>query len=127
MRKDQGFTLIEVVIFIVILGVIMAATLRMFKSVLIYTSRPGYMLTASQLADARMNLILLQRKVNGFTSIVDPCSSGSLAACTTINTFATNNGYVISSSIPNAVNGVRTATVTVSGTGDATVMMRFVQ
>jgi len=127
MRRCQGQTLIELIVFIVVIGIILASTIYAFKAVLIYSNRPGYLLTASQLADARMNIIIQQRRVNGFSGINDPCSSGSLAACTALNTFASSNGYTISSSVPAAVNGVQVVTVTVSGMGDATSVVRFVQ
>lgn len=127
MKKYQGQTLIELVIFIVIIGIILTALLQVFNTVLSYNSHPGRLLTASQLADARMNLVLQQRRIQGVASMSDPCSSGSLNACTSINSFATTSGYVVSSSIPPAVNGVRTAIVTVSGAGNATLIERFVQ
>lgn len=127
MKKQHGLSLIEIVIFIVILGITLVSTLKMFKSVLIYNSRPGDLLMASQLADARMNLIILQKRVYGFSNISDPCSSGTLAVCTSLASFATSKGFTVTSSIPAAVNGVRTATITVSGKADAKVEMRFVQ
>ena len=127
MTRYRGVTLIEVVIFIVVLGITLGSTLRMFKAILTYNNRPNYLLTASQLADARMNLIILQRKKMNSINIADPCSSGTLNACTTLSTFANSKGYIVSSSMPAAVNGVRIVTVTVSGTGNATCVMRFVE
>ncbi len=127
MKKYQGQTLIELIVFIVIIGIILTATLQVFKTVLFYSSHAGHLLTASQLADARMNLIVQQRRIQGVASMSDPCSMGSLNACTSMNSFATTNGYVVSSSISAAVNGVRTATESVSGTGNATQIERFAQ
>lgn len=127
MKKYQGQSLIELVIFIVVVGIITGAIVNTFRTILIYSYRPGSLLTASQLADARMNIIIQQRRVNGFTNISDPCSTSSLAACTGLNTFANNYGYIINSSLPAAVNGTRIVTVTVSGTGNATSVVRFVQ
>ena len=130
MRHHAGQTLIELVVFIVVIGIVVAGSMRAFQTVLFYSSQPAHILTASQLADARMNLIIQQRHepndTTGFTNLTDPCASGSLAACTGINTFATSKGYTISSSISAISGGVRTATVTVSGTGSATVVTRFV-
>ncbi|MDP3704838.1 MAG: prepilin-type N-terminal cleavage/methylation domain-containing protein [Legionellaceae bacterium] len=126
-KKYQGQTLIELTVFIVILGIVLTGILQALQTVLFYSGQPGHILTASQLADARMNIIIQQRRIQGVTSMSDPCLTGSLNACTSINGFATTNGYVVSSSIPAAVNGVRTATVTVSGTGNATLIARFVQ
>lgn len=127
MKHAKGQTLIELVVFILIISLILDATLRVFKSVLFFGNRPAYLLTASQLAEARMNMIILQRHSSaGFAGITDPCSSGSVDACSVLNTFANSNGYTVSSSIPAADNGVRIATVTVSGTGNATAIIRFV-
>ena len=127
MRHQRGLTLIELVVFIVIVGILVSGALTGFTTILRYSNRPGYLLTATQLADARMNLILQQRRVGGFSSLSDPCSSGSLAACTGLNTFATAGGYVVSSSISAVSGGTRTANVTVTGTGSAQVVARFVQ
>jgi Tfp pilus assembly protein PilE len=126
MKPFKGQTLIELVIFIVVLGIVLTPLLTVFNSVLKRSNQPQYLLTAAQLADARMNMILQQRRINGFTNISDPCSTGSLNACTALKAFATNH-YVVSSSIPPAVNGIQTVTVTVTGTGTATNLMRFVQ
>ncbi len=125
MKKHQGQTLIELAIFIVIIGIVLAAAVSIFQTVLKYSNHPGSILTASQLADARMNLIIQQRRVNGFSLISDPCSSGSLNACAGLNAFASANGYTVSSLLSSVVNGVQT--VTVSGKGSAKTMVRFVQ
>ena len=127
MRTYQGQTLIELVVFIVIIGIVLAASITTFQTVLRYNNKSGNILTASQLANARMNIIIQQRRINGFNNISDPCSSGSLAACSGLNTFATNNGYVVASTISAISGGARTVTVTVSGTGSATNIVRFVQ
>lgn len=125
--KQQGQTLIELIIFIVVMGIVSVGALIGFNSVLKNSHQPGRRLIASQLADARMNLILMQREEYGFANISDPCSTGALAACTGLQTFAQNAGYTVSSSISPASGGVVTATITVSGAGNATVTMRFVQ
>ncbi len=127
MKNQQGISLIELVMFIVLIGIIVTGSFSAFDLILTDSSQPGRILAAGQLAKARMNLILQQRLVNGFTNITDPCVSGSPAACSGLAAFASAHGFVVSSSIPAAVGGVRTATVTVSGAGSATVIMRFVQ
>lgn len=75
-----------------------------------------------------MNIILQQRLVNGFSNISDPCVLGSPpAACTILTTFASTQGLAVSSAIVASGSDVKTATVTVTGTGNAQVVMRFVQ
>jgi len=125
--KQQGVTFIELIVFIIIIGIITAGSMMAFKTVLRYSNRAGRILVASQLADARMNLIIQQRRVNGFSLISDPCSTGSPAACAGLNTFATSYGYVVSSTLSTVVSGVQTVTVTVTGTAGATNIVRFVQ
>ena len=127
MRRYAGQTLIELIVFIVVMGIVISGSMLALQTVLLNSAKPAQILTASQLADARMNLIIQQRRINGFLAVSDPCSSGALAACAGLNTFATNNGYVVSSSISAAVNGVITATVTVNGTASANIVARFVQ
>ncbi|MDA9271824.1 prepilin-type N-terminal cleavage/methylation domain-containing protein [bacterium] len=127
MRHYTGQTLIELLVFIVVMGIVIAGSMRAFQTVLFNSSKPAYILTANQLADARMNLIIQQRHITGLTTLTDPCSSGALAACAGLSTFATNKGYTVLSSISAMSSGIRTATVTVSGKGDATVIVRFAQ
>jgi Tfp pilus assembly protein PilE len=134
MRQQKGQTLIELILFIVIISIALTGSMHVFRTVLLYGGRIGHLLTASQLAEARMNLIIQKRHepddVTGFANLSDPCSSGSLAACTTLNAFASANGYTVTSSpnpITAAADGSKTVTVTVSGAGDATSSVRFVQ
>ncbi|GGI85149.1 type II secretion system protein [Legionella impletisoli] len=128
MKLSSGFTLIEIILYIVVLSIVGSGLLIAFNAALMAGENPGKNLAASQLAKARMDIILQQRLVNGFNSISDPCAAGSSpAACAPLATFATNNNLIVTSSIPPASGGIRTATVTVSGAGNATLTMRFVQ
>lgn len=134
LKKYHGQTLIELIIFIVIMGIVITGSMTVFRTVLLKSNQPGYILTAAQLANARMDLIIQKRHqpddTNGFINLSDPCSSGSLDACAALNTFATSRGYVVTSTpnpITTAVDGSKTVTVTVTGTGNATSSIRFVQ
>ncbi|WP_133129849.1 prepilin-type N-terminal cleavage/methylation domain-containing protein [Legionella yabuuchiae] len=128
MKVNSGFTLIEIILYIVVLSIVGSGLLIAFNAALVTGENPGKTLAASQLAKARMNIILQQRLVNGFNNISDPCATDPApGACAPLATFATNNNLIVASSIPPATGGVRTATVTVSGAGNATVTMRFVQ
>lgn len=115
-------TLIEVIIFILVVGVMSTGALTVFTTVLKNSNRPNYLIKANLLASARMNLIIQQRMVNGYANINDPCSSGVLAVCTSLNT----TGYTVNSSFVPDASGT-TATVIVSGAGDSTLTMRFVK
>jgi len=128
MSKQRGFTLIEMIVFILVLAITASASLLAYTNILAKSNQPGKILAASQLAHARMAIILQQRLVNGFASITDPCTAGvPPAACTGLAAFATSGGYVVTSSIPAAAGGVQTATITITGSGNSTVVMRFVQ
>lgn len=127
MIKQQGMTLIEIIMFIIIISIVTVGSLLAFSTVLTNSNGPSQIMTAAQLAQARMELIVQQRNINGFSSIQDPCSAGSPPACTALAAFASAKGFTVSSSIPAAVGGIRTATVTVTGTEGAMVVMRFMQ
>ena len=126
MREQQGMTLIEVVLFIIITGIIATGALFAFNTALTQSNSAGKILSAGQLANARMQTILLQRLITGVAGLIDPCASGSLAACTTLDTYATNQGFTVASTLSTA-SGVTTATVTVSGSEGATVVARFLE
>jgi hypothetical protein len=81
-------------------------------------------------------MIILNRVVNGFASIGDPCAGGNPpAACTALSNFATTINQTISVAAPVAgtissgsgTMPTSTVTVTVSGTGSATNQVVFVQ
>lgn len=134
MRKHHGQTLIELIIFIVIMGIVVTGAMSVFKTVLSYGNQPGYLLTAAQLASARMELIVQTRHVpddaTGFLNLSDPCDDATLPACAGLHAFATSRGYVVTSTpnpITTAVDGSKTVTITVGGTGDATTSARFIQ
>ena len=97
MIRRQGFTLIEIVVFIVIVGVAAYALFRSFGSLLPRSPSAAQLTQAMQLAQERMELILGQRDSplagRGFNNTVDlnPCNVGAPTVCTT--TF----GYTVTS------------------------------
>jgi len=127
MRHQRGLSLIELVIFIVVMGIMASGALIAFKNVLLSNNSPGADLQAAQLADARMNILLISRLTNGFPLVSDPCVAGSPAACTALASYATTTGLTVGSSIGAASGGVQTVTITVTGNGQATNVTRFVQ
>jgi type II secretory pathway pseudopilin PulG len=124
MKRIRGFTLVELVVFIVILGFAAYALFRSFGSVLPRSPTAAQLTQAMQLAQERMELIQGQRDSplagRGFNNTVDldPCNVGAPTVCTT--TF----GYTVTSAgtvpgAPVAWNGNPTTnyklvTVTVS-------------
>lgn len=77
MNKASGFTLIELIVFILVIGISAVAALVAFNTVAGRSNEPGQLMAAAQLANARMNIIVQRRLVDGFANISDPCASGS--------------------------------------------------
>ena len=116
--KSAGFSLIELIIFILIIGIAASAVLTSFQTILQKSPTGNRQTTAIALAQERMDLILAQRQLQGFSSFIDPCASGSPPAICTAPT-----GYTVTANIAAITIGgdsnYKTITVTVSGSGDA--------
>jgi prepilin-type N-terminal cleavage/methylation domain-containing protein len=97
MNRPRGFTLVELLVFIVILGFAGYALFRSFGSVLPRSPTAAQLTQATLLAQERMELIQGQRDSSlagrGFNNTVDldPCNVGAPTVCT--NTF----GYTVTS------------------------------
>ena len=115
-RRRNGFSLIEVIIFIVILGVLAAGLAVAFSSPLRNSPEAGRLDLAAELAQQRMELILAQRRATGFAGFTDPCPGPAICTPPT--------GYVVTSSIVAGYGGDSTnykvVTVNVSGTSPVT-------
>ena len=117
MGRGRGFTLLEMIVFIVIVGVAAVALFQMFRQTLPRSPTPGQLIQAAQLAQERMELILGRRGVVSYAALNDPCVGGTPPAICT-NTF----GYTvavsgISAVVPwngNPVADFKLITVTVS-------------
>lgn len=118
--KQTGFSLIELIVFILIIGLASSAVLAAFQTILQKSPTGNHETTAIALAQERMDLILSQRRIQGFSSFIDPCVSGSPPSICTALT-----GYSITASIASiTISGdfnYKIITVTVSGLGDASL------
>lgn len=117
MIKQHGFTLIELIVFIVVAALAVATVFPIviaLKNIEIIPNQTK----AQQLIQGRMELILEQRIINGFSTFTDPCTGGSPpAACTP------PSGYTVSAAMTNW-NGdpnYTVITVTVTGSSQATL------
>lgn len=92
-HPGQGFTLVETLVFIVIVGVAAVALFTSFKNVLPRSPTAAQLTQAAELAQERMELILGQRDAQGYNNAVDldPCNRGAPSVCTA--TF----GYTVAS------------------------------
>ena len=107
---SKGFTLIEVVIFIVILGIASAGILLSFETALRATPENSRASMALNLTQGRINIILGQYYLKGYSSFSDICTSRSTGVC------ALPSGYSVNSTI--SVSGSnKTITVTTSYNG----------
>lgn len=72
---QRGVTLIELIAFIVIMGISVTALLSMYRAVLPRGTTPAQITLATQLAQERMELLLGQRDARGYSPVtsLDPC------------------------------------------------------
>lgn len=118
MKGQIGFTLIEVIIFIVVISIMMSAiflalTTSLQKLPLIYNNT-----IATQTAKSCIEWFLGQRRLNGYAAFSCPS--------TTVPTFcAAPTGFTLSVNVActtiNSDANYKTITVTVSGKGNATL------
>ncbi len=112
MGRGRGFTLVEMIAFIVIVGIAAVALFQMFRQTLPRSPTPGQLIQATQLAQERMELILGRRGVVSYAALNDPCVGGSPPAICT-NTF----GYTV------GVNGISSV---VAWNGNPTVDFKLI-
>lgn len=115
-RYQKGVTLIELVIFILIISIGLAAVTVVMTTVLTRAPLMQQTSEALSLAQGRMEIILGWRYLFGYQNLVDPCLSVSPPAMCS-NTLP---GYTVTSLItPISINGdanYKRVTVTVVGT-----------
>lgn len=120
--KQRGVSLIELIAFIVVIGIVTSGALLAMRNVLFHSATPQQILQASHLAKARLNIILLARQ-NSF-QFSDPCINSTNTACKKLEDYAQQFGYTINSQITNESATFKLITVNVSGNSDATISMR---
>lgn len=80
LAAQRGLSLIELIAFIVIMGISVVALLSMYRAVLPRSVTPAQITIATQLAQERMELILGQRDVLGYSPVtsLDPCPGAAI-------------------------------------------------
>lgn len=113
LRRARGFSLIEAIVFIVVVGVMAAALAVAFGGTLRGSPQAGELDRMAELIQQRMELILAQRRAAGFAAFADPCVPGpGPAAC------AAPGGYTVTSGIaPGWTDPANFKVITVSVTG----------
>lgn len=89
-----GFSLIELIVFIVIIGLAVSGVFLAFSTALQKTPLVNPQTTANQLASARMDIIIGQRRIVGFSSFTDICPGPAVCIIP-----AGITGYTVTSSI----------------------------
>jgi type II secretory pathway pseudopilin PulG len=118
MKKQFGFTLIEVVLFIIVIGILGSTILISFNTILQTTPALLQNTLAGQTAKQCIEWFIGQRRLNGYSSITCPSSS--------VPSFcSTPTGYTLAVDIVcttiNSDANYKTITVTVSNRGDASL------
>jgi type II secretory pathway pseudopilin PulG len=116
MRKNNGFSLIELIIFIVVLAIGIGVLLPI-TTTLTYIHHIDQQTQALELAGQRMELILAQKHLQGFNYFTDPCVGASPPAVCTVP-----SGYSVNAVITDNWAGdsnYKIITVTASGLGNA--------
>lgn len=105
LNRQRGVTLIELVVFIIIVGVIVSSLAAGFSSTLKGSTLPIQMTQALQIAQGRLELSLARKPVLGFagftTATFDPCAlpAGTQQGC------LTPIGYTVAPNLSNDWNG----------------------
>ena len=120
--NQRGVSLIELIAFIAVIGIVTSGALLAMQNVLFHSATPQQILQASHLAKSRLNLILLARQHSFQFS--DPCINSNNSACKKLEDYAQQFGYTINSQIANESPTFKLITVNVSGKSDATLSMR---
>ena len=113
--KQSGITLIELVVFITIIGLVTTGVLITLQAILTNSSNPLNTSISYQLARARMEIILKERESN--FNFTDPCqTTPTLAICQQIALLATTQGINLSSQIINESSNYKRIDVNATGT-----------
>jgi len=118
MKKNSGVTLIELVMFIVIMGIISSTVGPMFFAILKNAPKVQHYSAATQLASQCLEGYLGERYIKGYSTVL---SATTPALCTV------PTGYTITKSVTNTTKyseaSYKTITVTVAGEGNATMSL----
>lgn len=131
-KTQQGVTLIELVMFIIILAILGVGLVTTYVNLLTQSDEPNRLTVANLLAKERMELITGQRRItnlDAFENLADPCGSSTAGTCTLPSQL---EDYSVGSSISELFSlnpqtapaggssaNYKLITVTVNGPGDA--------
>ncbi|MCK4870658.1 MAG: type II secretion system protein [Gammaproteobacteria bacterium] len=121
--KHKGFTLIELIVFIVVMALLAGSILIGYLTILKYVPKVGQQMAATQTAVSCMEWYLGQRYTKGFNFNGQSCPGG---ADTNVPAYCSNllkSGYTLSTNINcttiDSDPNYKLITVTVGGSADA--------
>jgi Tfp pilus assembly protein PilW len=120
--KMRGFSLIELIVFILIISIVTAALMVSFETVLKNSPAGNRQTIAISLAEERMDLILGQKRLQGFSNFIDPCTLASPPAICTLPAGYSIAMPTIASVTLNGDSNYKVITVAVSGPGNTTLI-----
>ena len=88
--RMSGFTLIELVVFIVLIGTAAVGLIMSMRYVMPQQFAGATSTQATQIAQARMELVLAQRDVDAYEGVADPCVVGTPVAALCTNPLGFN-------------------------------------
>ncbi len=112
-NQNSGFTLIELIIFISVLGFISSSAFITFDNILRLNGSPNRTLQAASLARSRMEIILFSRQ-NNYASFNDPCNLSTSGICAALNTYATSHSLTVAETTITENSPNKTIVVSVS-------------
>jgi len=119
-RRLRAFTLVELIVLIVIMGIAAYALLSMFRETLPRSPTPSQLTQAAHCAQERMELILGRRLALGTlgfgSTALDPSGAATCSANAALNVTVTGANALASWSVDGDTTRYRLITVTVDGT-----------
>lgn len=99
LKRARGFTLIELIIYLVIVGFLAVAILTGMSTALQQSPQITQITQAAFLAQQRMEVIAGYKMANGFSSFVDPCDAPATFPDQLCSAGAFAQGFSVSSTI----------------------------
>lgn len=118
MKKQHGFNLIELLVFIIITGLLGSTILLSLRTILVKTPDMHNQLIANQTAKKCMEWMIGQDRIKGYTFTACP-SSTVPSFCTTPSGFSLSVN--ITCTTLDTDTNYKTIAITVSGLGDASL------
>lgn len=77
LKSMLGVTLMEMLVFLVVLSILTSGFFIAYREILTNVDQPGQISIATERAQARLDLIMGQKRRHGYANFIDPCDVGS--------------------------------------------------